>query len=301
MQDDLAYPLFKKEITTYSITSELYHFSDYGGAEPTSPEVLEQSEKIKTGSGVDLWDWQGFFDLVRGMLKYIDLLLMFGETQKAEELMEVLDQRIIEQVNAFLDLPIPNEPCGYYQTALFKYAELVMTMISDEQLEQRVNARMLEIRNQCWIRGEIEYAHDYTYTVEGGTIHRTITGFVPYTVNTMIEPYGKISGEGTVDWHGTEEAAGCIGTETVTGNVVLSGDLEVDEFGDGWLNFEMNETWGAGSLTVVCPIGTVTYPFNPPPSTASARFLMEEGYVVLQPVPGASGHFKWILHVNFQP
>jgi hypothetical protein len=297
---ELAYPLYKTEVTTNSVTGETYHFSKYGSAEPTGEEIISQSEKMKTSSGVDLWDWQGFSDLVRGMLQYIEMLQMIGETERAAELMDTLEQRIIEHVNAFLDLPIPNEPCGYYQQALFKYAELVMMLTSDEQLIERISNRILDIRNSCWIRGEVEYDHDYTYNVQDGTIHRTIKGFVPYIVNTYNEPYGEISGSGNIDWLGIEEVAGCVGTESVTGNVIFSGELEADEHGYPWLNFVMNESW-SGSITVVCPNGTATYPFNPPSSTETVRFLLEEGYTVMQPVPGASGQFKWILHVNFQP
>lgn len=76
--------------------------------------------------------------------------------------------------------------------------------------------------------------------------------------------------------------------------------MEADNFGYPWLNFEMNETW-SGSITVVCPNGTAVNPFNPPPSTSTARFLMEEGYTVVQPPPVGNGQFKWILHINFQP
>lgn len=299
-QPELAFPLSKNEVTTNSIAGETYHFSDFGGAEPSDPEIISQSEMMEGSSGTGLWDWQGFYDLIYGMLEYYEQLLMIGETQKAEELLDVIEQKIIEQVNAFLDLPVPDDPCGNYQQTLFKYAEMVMMLTSDQNLLNRVTDRLIEIRNQCWIRGEVEYDHDFTYNVEGGTVHRTITGSVPYIVNTYNNPYGEISGNGTVNWQGIEEASGCTGTETLTGNIVFDGELTADETGKPWLNFEITETY-SGSITVVCPNGTATYPMSPPPSNVEVSFLMEDGYTVTRPAPGGSGNFKWILHVIYQP
>lgn len=296
---DFAIPLFKTEITDNSITSEIYHFSDYGGAQPSNQEIITQSNKTNAGSVTDLMDWQSFSELIKGLLQYIELLQAIGEDQLANQLLESLEQKIIQQVNAFLNLPIPEDPCGYYQQALFKYGEMVQLLTSDQQLIRRVGDRIIEIRNRCFIRGELEYDHYMTYNVGSGTIQRTIKGFVPFIVNTYNEPYGEISGSGTVDWNGIEQSI-CIGTETVVGSIQLSGEMEADNFGYPWLNFEMYETW-SGSITVVCPNGTAVYQFNPPASTSTARFLMEDGYTVVQPSPVGSGQFKWILHMNFQP
>lgn len=296
---DYALPLYKTEITNNSVTSEIFHFSDYGGAQPTNQEIISQSNKANSDLINDLMDWQSFSELIKGILQYIDLLQAIGEDQLANQMLESLEQKIIQRVNAFLDLPIPEDPCGYYQQALFKYGEMVMLLTSDSQLNRRVGDRIIEIRNSCFIRGELEYDHIMTFSIGGGTIQRTIKGFVPFIVNTYNEPYGEITGNGTVDWNGIEQSV-CIGTETVVGNISLSGEMEADNFGYPWLNFEMNETW-SGSITVVCPNGTAVNPFNPPPSTSTARFLMEEGYTVVQPPPVGNGQFKWILHINFQP
>lgn len=296
---DFAIPLAKKDITNNSITSEMYHFSDYGGSKPSNQEIIEQSNKANTSFVTDLMDWQSFSDLVKGILGYIELLQAIGEDQLANQLLESLEQKIIDHVNAFLDLPIPDDPCGYYQQALFKYGEMAQLLTSNQQLINRVGDRIMDIRNRCFIRGELEYDHYMTFSAGGGTINRTIKGFVPFIVNTYNEPYGEISGNGTVNWNGIEQSV-CIGTETVIGNVILSGEMESDNVGYPWLNFEMNETW-AGSVTVVCPNGSVTYPLNPPPSSSAARFLMEDGYTVVQPSPVGSGQFKWVLHIQFQP
>lgn len=294
-EPDLSYPLNKIDVTGNSITSETYHFSDFGCAEPTRGEIISQSVKMRTDPGGDIWNWQGFFGYVKGMLQYIAQLELLGDEDISAELRQIMEERIIDRVNAFLNLPVPDEPCGHYQLALFKYGELIMTIADDEQLLERVQNRMNEIRNRCLVRGEIEYAHDYTYNVAGGTIHRTITGFVPFTVNTLIEPYGEISGGGTVDWNGTQSTGQGSGIETGTGTVVLEGELEADESGEAWLNFRIHETW-SGSVTY---LGQITYPFNPPPSDFEVRFLMEDGYIVLRPVPGGpTGSFKWILHLQ---
>lgn len=297
---DLAYLLKKKEVTTNSTTSELFHFSDFGSAVPSKGEIISQSDKMKTSSGVDVWNWQGFVELVTSMLRYIDMLMMFGEDERAEELMQKLEQRIVEQVNAFLDLPIPNDPCGNYQQALMKYAELVFMMVSNETLSNRVSDRIGEIRNRCFIKGEVEYKHDYTYNTGEGSIHRTIKGLVPFIVNTHSEPYGKISGSGSVIWKGDYSGVPCITTENGTMQVNFDGEMEADSLGRPLLNFKMHET-ASGTITVICPNGSATYPMNPPQTLCEVSFLMIEGYTVTQPVAGASGSFVWVLHLNIQP
>lgn len=298
--NDLAYLLRKKEVTANSITTEVFHFSDFGSAVPSKGEIINQSDKIKTSSGVDVWNWQEFVELVTSMLRYIEMLMMFGEDERADELMQKLEQRIIEQVNAFLDLPIPNDPCGNYQQALMKYAELVFMMVSDQTLSDRVSDRIGEIRNRCFIKGEVEYKHDYTYNTGEGSVHRTIKGLIPFTVNTHSEPYGKILGSGSVVWRGDYSGVPCISTENGTMQVNFDGEMEADSLGRPLLNFKMHET-ASGTITVVCPNGSATYPMNPPPTVSEASFLMIDGYTVTQPVAGASGNFVWILHLNIQP
>lgn len=298
-QDDLAYPLEKKTVTNNSIECFVYHFSDYGGAVPTKSEVITQSEKMKSESGVDLWDWQGFYDLIKAMMKYWEMLTMFGETEKADELYDKIEQRIIEQVNAFLDLPVPNEPCGYYLQTLLKYAEMVFMMVSDEQLVERVQGRIGEVINQCNVRGELEFDYEFCFTAEGGTICRTITGFVPFYVNTEVEPYGKIEGSGQLEWNGTAYGVPCQYIEAGVVDVTLNGALELDDEGTAWFDFLIHEH-AYGTITVICPNGTQSYPFSPPDTEHEVRMLFENGYIEIRPVPGAtSGHFKWVLHLNY--
>ncbi len=298
-QSDLAFPLKKTSCSDNTIRAKIFHFSYYGGAAPTKGEIEGQSDKMKTSSGFDPMDWQGFSQFVQAMLQYIEMLQMLGEDDKANDLLNNLEQRIVEQVNAFLDLPIPNDPCGEYQLALFKYGEMVQLITSNNQLIERVADRINEIRNRCAIRGQLEYDHDFTYLVSGGTIHRKITAMIPFYVNTIHQPFGEIVGEGQGSWDGLVSDV-CTGYETLIGSVSLSGELTADSSGLAWLIFNTNEVW-SGSVTAVCPNGTKTFPMNTGAQFDDLRFRPENGYTVIRPVPGASGNYKWILHLQLQP
>ena len=145
---------------------------------------------------------------------------------------------------------------------------------------------------------EIKFDYNYSYTDANGTVQRTHSGFVPFYVNTNGEPHGQINGSGTVEWSGVEQSAGCVGTETLTGNVNLSGELEVDSQGVARLNVQIQETY-SGTITVVCPNGTKVYPMNPPTTITEVRLLMEESATVMHPAPSPmTGYFKWILHLQ---
>ncbi len=82
---DYALPLYKTEITNNSVTSEIFHFSDYGGALPTNQEIISQSNKANSDLINDLMDWQSFSELIKGILQYIELLQAIGEEQLANQ------------------------------------------------------------------------------------------------------------------------------------------------------------------------------------------------------------------------
>ncbi len=301
-QNDIAYPLETKWLNNNTVVGKIFHFSDYGGAQPTHDEITSQSNKMNYDFNYDLWDWQGFSQYVLAMLKYIEFSQLYGDDEIAQNLMDQLEQKIIDQVNAFLDLPIPEEPCGYYLQTLLKYSEMVFMMVNNEQLEQRTQDRLNETLNRCYIRGELEFDFHYCVSAEGAEICRDITGFVPFTVNTTVEPHGQISGSGNLDWAGTMTGipSNCIYNEVGTVNVTLGGEMTIDEYGVLWMDFEIFEH-ATGTVTVGCDGINNTYPFNPPDVTHNIRILAEEGAELIMPIPGATGHFKWILHLTYLP
>ncbi len=301
-QNDLAYPLETKWLNNNTVVGKIFHFSDYGGAKPTRGEVSDQANKLNNDFNYGLWDWQGFSQYVLAMLKYIEFSQLYGDDETAQSLQDQLEQKIINQVNAFLDLPIPEEPCGYYLQTLLKYSAMVFTMVSNEQLEQRIQNRLNETLNRCYVRGELEFDYHYCVSAEGGEICRDITGFVPFTVNSTVEPHGQIQGSGDLDWTGTmtEIPANCIYNELGTVSVNLGGEMTIDEFGVLWMEFEINEH-ASGTVTAGCGDQIVTLPFNPPDVNHNIRLLAEDGAELIMPIPGANGNFKWKLHLTHLP
>lgn len=302
-KSDLAYVLKTKWIDNKTVEAQISHFSDYGGANPTKQEIESQATNVGNDFNYNIWDWQGFFQYVQTMLKYIEYCRLYGDDELAEQLMTNLENKIVNQCNAFLNESIPDEPCGYYLKALLKYHEAFCLMVRhNPQLEDRFNDRINEVLNRCYVRGELEFVHDYCFSAQGAEICRLITGSVPFTVNTTIEPHGKINGTGTLDWHGWMNGIppNCIYDEVGTVNVTLGGAMVLDEYGVLWMDFETLEH-ASGTVTAMCDgIGTVN-PFNPPDVTHNIRILAQEGSELIMPVPGANGSFKWILHLNFMP
>ncbi|GIV45535.1 MAG: hypothetical protein KatS3mg036_0353 [Ignavibacterium sp.] len=301
-QNDIAYPLETKWLNNNTVVGKIFHFSDYGGAQPTYDEITSQSNKLNYDFNYGLWDWQGFSQYVVAMLKYIEFFQLYGDNEHGKNLLVQLEQKIINQVNAFLDLPIPEEPCGYYLQTLMNYSSFVFNMVSDEQTEQRIQDRINEVLNRCYVRGELEFAYDYCVSAEGAEICRTITGFVPFNVNTTIEPLGQINGSGNLDWTGTMTGlpSNCIYNEVGTVNVTLGGEMVLDDQAVLWMEFEIYEH-ASGTVTAGCDGINHTLPFNPPDVTHNIRILAQDGAELIMPIPGTTGHFKWILHLIFMP
>jgi len=299
---DEALPLKLVWFDNKTVRGEIYHFSDYGGAKPTKDETISQSNKLRNNYNFDVWDFARFNQYVVAMLEWIWHLDLYGEEGLSEQLRNELNQVVLNQCNNFLDQQIPDDPCGFYLNTLFKYHTLFCTICDPEDpLGFRFNDRINNVLNRCYTRGELEFAYDFCASAEGVEICRTITGFIPFTVNTTVEPHGQINGSGDLDWNGTGTGLppNCFYTEVGTVNVTLGGNMVVDEYNVLWMDFEIHEH-ASGTVTVMCDgIGTVN-PFNPPDVTHNIRILAQEGSELIMPIPGASsGHFKWILHITF--
>jgi hypothetical protein len=302
-KSDLAYVLKTKWIDNKTVEAQISHFSNYGGANPTKQEIESQATNVGNDFNYNIWDWQGFFQYVQTMLKYIEYCLLYGDDELTEQLITNLENKIVNQCNAFLNEPIPDEPCGYYLKALMKYHEAFCLMVRhNPQLEDRFNDRINEVLNRCYVRGELEFMYDYCASAEGAEICRTITGFIPFTVNTTVEPHGQINGSGDLDWNGTMTGLppNCFYNEVGTVNVTLGGNMVVDEYNVLWMDFEIHEH-AYGTVTAGCTgVPPQVTPFNPPDVTHQIRILAQEGSELIMPIPGASsGHFKWILHITF--
>ncbi|MFN3695036.1 MAG: hypothetical protein ACK4UV_08500, partial [Ignavibacterium sp.] len=301
-ENNLAHPLKSKWINNRTVEAFIFHFSDYGGAIPTSNEIISQTQNTSQEPNSNVWDWQSFYDLITALLKYEAMLELIGETDLSEQLHNKIVQKVTEQVNLFMNQPIPDEPCGYYLKTFLKYHEMAILIGVDEHIVEQMNEKLNEVLNRCYVRGELEFDYQYCVAAEGAEICRTITGFVPFTVNTTVEPHGQINGSGNLDWSGTMTGLppNCIYNETGVVSVTLGGEMVIDEFGVLWLDFEISEH-ASGTVTAGCDGINQTYPFNPPDVTHNIRILAQEGSELIMPIPGANGNFRWIVHLNFLP
>lgn len=114
--------------------------------------------------------------------------------------------------------------------------------------------------------------------------------FIPFTVNTTVEPYGQINGSGDLDWNGTMTGIppNYFYNEVGTVNVTLGGNMVIDEYGVLWMDFEILEH-ASGTVTAGCEgEPPAVYPFSPPDLTHQIRILAQDGSELIMPVPGAT-------------
>ena len=302
----LAYPLGNPEITDSSIQGEIYHFSGYMGGEPDGDEMVGQSDNTGYSGSSNPFDWQGTYTLVEGMLEYARLLILLGKTEEAQKVMEKINKIIENDAKKFIEQPIPEEPCGWYLTALFKFADKVFSMIGGE-LGDQFSDRIGELMDRCAFRGEIEFRHHITFFPQEGFVYTwDITGFVPFSVST--QDYTTITGEGSVD-HAISGHAGiapdrCELTGAGIIPVTITGELTADEVGFPWLEMTFHETmFGDYGVTYICPDVTFEQPQPVGNPGSTERFMMEEGYTVIVPAvaPGVSGSWVYIIHIIHLP
>lgn len=214
--------------------------------------------------------------------------------------MDGLATIIINQCNAFLDAPVPDQPCGYYLQTLLKYADGFYRTVGEnnEQLHTRFQNRLHEVLNKCYIRGELDFDYNYCFEQSGAQLCRHIGGSVPFSVKVTMEPHGQISGHGTLDWNGwmTGQPEDCTYNETGTVNVTLTGELVFDNVGSPVFEFTIVENAFA-TLTAVCENLTIVEPIYPGEVTHNIRMMAEDGTEYSMPVPGVNGSFRWVLHL----
>jgi hypothetical protein len=297
---NLVYPLGNLEITDSSIQGEIYHFSGYTGGEPDGDEIIGQSDNSVLSGSSNPFDWQGTSTLVEGLLKYAELLMFLGKTEEAQKVIEKANKVVENDAKKFINAKIPDNPCGWYLTALFKFAEMVNLMIGGE-LNMQFSDRIGELMDLCEFRGEVEFRHQITFSAGGPEYVYVwnITGFVPYSVST--KDYKTITGSGNVDHAISGHAGECEITGSGIIPVTVTGELTADQLGFPWLEMTFHETiFKDYGVTYVCPEYTYESPQpvgNPEPTV---RFMMEEGYTVIIPVvePGATGSYVYICKVH---
>ena len=133
----------------------------------------------------------------------------------------------------------------------------------------------------------------------------SVTGNIPFYVNTLVQPYGAITGGGTakVTINGPQEE--CYLTATGIHRVhEISGELKADQQGIYWLEMTLDETWyESTTVYVTCPnpennSQEQMFSFRIP---AQVRFLVEDGYKVTMPDFDCEGGRRWILRIIHQP
>ena len=303
-QFDFILPIGSQTVTGRTISGEIYHFSEFIGGEPTADEASPQADKAGGMNPPDPYGWEDTHDCIDALLWWAEFLTRNGRTEEGQECFDKAEEIAERDARDFLDLPIPEDPCGEYLTTLLKFAELVISLVGGE-LEEQIQDRVIEVVNMCNLRGEIEYDHHITCT---GIDRHTVTkvfGNIPFYVNTLVQPNAKITGGGTatVTINGPQEE--CYLTATGIHRVdSISGELKADQQGIYWLEMTLNETWyESTTIYVTCPnpdnnSQEQMYSYTIP---TQVRFLVEDGWEFTMPDIDCDGGCRWILHIIHQP
>ncbi len=303
-QSDFILPIGNQTVTTRTISGEIYHFSEIIGGEPTTDEATAQSDKAGDMNPSDPYGWEDTYDCVDALLWWAEFYARNGRTEEGQGCFDKAKDITERDATDFLNMPIPDNPCGEYLTALLKYAELVILLVGGD-LERQIQDRVIEVVNMCNLRGEIEYNHHVICTDIDRQTTTRVTGNIPFYVNTLIEPNAAIKGGGTakVSIEGPQEdcyltASGIHRVDSITG------ELKADQQGIYWLEMTLNETWYESTTAyVTCPDpdnnshGQVPSYSGP----TQVRFLVEDGWKFTMPAIDCDGQYQWILHIIHQP
>ena len=301
IDNSTAFPLGNRKVTTSSISGIIYHFSEYGAANPSGGEASSQADGV-SGSGAGPFDWQATFDAIDALLAWADYFARHGDSESAQEYLDKACEILNADAQNFLDQPMPDEPCGWYKKAAQKYAERVMLMGCSQQLSNDFSDLINDLGDKCLGRGQIEYDHIISFT--DVNLNRTIKGFVDWSFTVFTYPFGDVSGNGVVELNGNGINYGCTLTESVSINVEVSGTLESDDQGLLWLNLELEENWPQHDMIGICPDDIVTSVTDPAGhGFHTIRLLLQEGWTYTEPVvqTGVSGSYTYILHITQLP
>jgi hypothetical protein len=303
-QSDFILPVGHQTVTQQQMSGKIHHFSEYIGGEPAADEAGPQADHAGGVKPSDPYGWEDTHDCVDALLWWAEFLTRNGRLEEAQECYDKAKEIAERDAGDFLDLPVPDDPCGDYLTALMKFAQLVNLLVGGE-LESRIQDRVIEVVNRCDLRGEIEYDHQIRCTDPDRYTDTRITGRIPFYVDTQVPPFGAIhgGGEAKVTISGAQEecwltAGGIHRVNDITG------ELKADHQGIYWLEMTLNETWyESTTIHVTCPdpennshgqMPSFTYP-------TQVRFLVEDGYTATMPDLECAGSYRWRLYIIHQP
>ena len=292
-QSDFVLPLGHLKVNKNLIVGEIYHFSDYFGGEPSNEEIEGQSTKGSGVSGDEFTNWNDTFTEIEGLLSWAEELMKLGDNEEAQRITDRAKEILDKAAKNFLNLPVPDEPCGWYKNQLIKFAEAVFGLIGGD-LGNQYSARVQEIWNRCSIRGCIQC--DYAISLdEGSTSNWFITGDIPF--HSLNTDYLSVTGEGRLTQK-IYSQTDCLLTGSGSNQVVMDGKVTADNQGYLWLEVDWTENWNiTNSWTLTCPDGEPLTGSEPSwTEKFPLRFLAVEGYQIMQP-----GQYVWTLHLFSMP
>jgi hypothetical protein len=304
---DLVLPLGNDTLYESTVEGEIYHFSDYGGCDPTSSEGLTQSDRGWNSIPDDPMDWWHVYENTNAMEKWAEMLDdPWDMPEDAQQLRDKISD-IVEQVaSRFLDQPAPDPPCDdpAYILAFCKFQALVIKYV-DGDLGAEFDSRLEDIASHCFYDGTIEYGHHFIFSYSSYYEVIDVTGSVPFHINPYYSESNAVYGGGSTHDAFSGTADDCTITGSGENHVILSGSFLEDIPGSQHFQVDFDESWYVSSiLTLICPDEDPESNAVPPThDTFSIEFPFHDGYVEQQPFigQGGTGTYTWTLHITHQP
>ena len=221
---DYVIPLAEQELNTHSIEGKIYYFKKYAAGIPTEKEITQQVEKTKqrnmsksdrvymawsenTGSCPPAgYGWQGTRSTVSGLLHWSETLAIFGNEEAFNDAIDAAEQVINEDIESFLEMDIPENPCGRYLNAAAQYMQASRLLDTDTGIADAIEHRVLDIMDQCAIRFSLDidrYIKKEGNEKEETSTHGTVKSHIPW--DDFSDGEGPVEGEGVLTYSSNYE------------------------------------------------------------------------------------------------
>jgi len=313
-QPDFALPLSETSWDGTSLTGRLLHFSTFLGGSPTAEEAQTQAQQAADLGETTPRGSQERSDGTQALGEWSEALDNMGLPDDAQNAMDEARRRLEEDINCLFDLNctvVPLDPCGDYLQKLMQYHSQATLLGFDPESKMMTDlyTELERVLNDCTNRYTLEYDHQLKVNQMGFEQEFHVTGKVIFTapiygVFALGEPL-KFQGQGPVDVVISGQVETGDEICTISGNaqnqVVIGGEMTVDEFGAPQMSLKLTESWYTeGQMTFTCPDGRSQSVPLPGRENHEIPLVLpyQDGAEYSAPnLGGMEGTYRWILHI----
>ena len=141
-RSDFVLPIGNCLVTDSSMEGAIYHFSDFSAGNPSESEVINQAGIAAGGGALNPFDWQNTTEGVASLIRWAEILQSLGREAEAESARIKMKEILERDAGIFIDQPVPEDPGGSYMNALFRYGEVVYSVLEEGDLVDQYSDRI---------------------------------------------------------------------------------------------------------------------------------------------------------------